>query len=514
MKQYSYIIKTIDPVTFAEKSNDQILYATKQYIPGSAIRGALANKYIVAKGLGKEAHEDSRFFEMFLSGKVRFLSAYPIGDLQMQKCCPITMPLSLMKSKDGSRILDLTSGCKIEPGFKKLQGFGVMDNEQNIHPVSVDTKIEFHMSRCNSDERISGKSINGNVFNYEYIMPNQYFKGYFVVDDDLSDGWEAFWADKNLEEIYLGRSKNAQYGKCQYMGLGEEITNDALLTEKMFITSVTPYVPYEPWQSVEQLFHEMLLELEDKLDGKVKFSRANCRVYAATENIDGFVGVWHTKKQRETALSAGSVIELKLEEGRLDTETLNRALMQGLGKNTVEGFGQFRVWNPLPENFKFVKSISLREKNELSAAVKVKAREIIHNLILREVRQEAANSAGDNRLVLGKDYKNVCKRIEGLMRSGLSKLAIQETIARDFKNKTVDNLHDMKYDKAPMYSILLELDNHKQIYNGISWENRLGLGKEQLRALREDLGSDAFNVSEDDVFKEFWLWFMRHAVRK
>lgn len=514
MKQYSYIIKTMDPVAFAEKSNDQILYATKKYIPGSAIRGALANKYIVAKGLGKEAHKNNSFFDLFLSGKVRFLPAYPIGDLQMQNYCPIVMPLSLMKSKDGSRILDLASGCKIEPGFKKLQGFGVMDNKQNLYPVSVDTRIEFHMSRCDSDERISGKSIKGNVFNYEYIMPNQYFKGCFVVDDELSDVWEEVLAETSMKQLYLGRSKTAQYGKCQYMSLNEEHNLGTPLNDKIFITSLTPYVPYESWQSVDQILFQLLSELEEKLGGKVQFSQDNCRIFAATESIDGFVGVWHTKKQRETVLSAGSVIELKLTGGNLDTEGFNRALMQGLGKNIVDGFGQFRLWNPLTEDFKFAKSISVIEKQELSLEVKTKAKEVIRNLILREVRQEAANIAGDDRLVLGKDYKNVCKRLEGLMRSDLSKLAIQEAIARDFKNKTVDNLYNMKFDNAPMYNILLELDNHKQIYNGINWESKLGLGKEQLRDLRDGLDSDAFNISEDDVFKEFWLWFMRHTARK
>lgn len=67
MQIIEFLIKTEAPVAFAERSNDNILYATKNYIPGSAVRGALANKYIKSFKL-ETPHNDENFYNLFLSG--------------------------------------------------------------------------------------------------------------------------------------------------------------------------------------------------------------------------------------------------------------------------------------------------------------------------------------------------------------------------------------------------------------------------------------------------------------
>ena len=46
MRRIDYLIENLSPVNFSEKSVDSIYYATKRFIPGSAVRGALAGRYI------------------------------------------------------------------------------------------------------------------------------------------------------------------------------------------------------------------------------------------------------------------------------------------------------------------------------------------------------------------------------------------------------------------------------------------------------------------------------------
>lgn len=122
MQIIEFLIKTEAPVAFAERSNDNILYATKNYIPGSAVRGALANKYIKSFKL-ETPHNDENFYNLFLSGKVRFLPAYPVISENLTENEVLVMPLSVMRSKDGKKYIDLSGESNVMPGFKKLTGF-------------------------------------------------------------------------------------------------------------------------------------------------------------------------------------------------------------------------------------------------------------------------------------------------------------------------------------------------------------------------------------------------------
>ena len=167
MKQIEYVIETLAPVTFAEKNNESTLYNTRKYIPGSIFRGMLADRFIRENNL-VNAHEDENFYNIFLSGKVRFLPAYPIGRENRDGFEPYVLPLSFMKSKDGKELRDIAGEAKIETGFKKMTGFALKE-DNDIYKVNVDTQIEFHMARSSEDERIHGSSQNGRVFNYEYI---------------------------------------------------------------------------------------------------------------------------------------------------------------------------------------------------------------------------------------------------------------------------------------------------------------------------------------------------------
>ena len=66
LKRIDYLITVKDPVIFAEKSGDNVLFATKKYIPGSAVRGALAASYIDAKiKKAAEAYKMRSFMSFF-----------------------------------------------------------------------------------------------------------------------------------------------------------------------------------------------------------------------------------------------------------------------------------------------------------------------------------------------------------------------------------------------------------------------------------------------------------------
>lgn len=510
MQELQFILENVDPLLFSERGADNILFTTKHYVPGSAIRGALAHLYI-AKHKLQAAYQDETFYTLFLSGKVRFLPAYPIGCLELANGEPLLMPLSLMRSKDKTQLVDLTATSEQKAGFKKLQGFVVQQGEK-IYQIDTKVKIELHMSRNEAGERLTGTSKEGKVFNYEYLEPGQLFKGAFVADDDVFPLLKQALQDLELTELYLGRSKSAQYGKCLYKEMSENVQQIEVAGETLYLLAQTPYIAYGSWQCVKAAAQELLSELEQRLG--VAVTKENLRIFAAMENIDGYVGVWQAKKQAERALSAGSLLELRLAEN-VPADKLQQVLLQGLGKAVEDGYGQFVIWQPLAKPQLAETLPEKQQKNmALNNDVKLAAKKVIHERLLQEVRQQAARDAQSDRLkIKTENAHNIFKRIEGLMYSGKSKKEIQMIISVDFKDAAKNNLRKIKYNDDALYDILVESEGYALPYRGLDWIRKLNLPGGSLKNLQGLLGSSAFILTADEVYSEYWLWFVRHAVK-
>lgn len=510
LKKLEFVLENIDPLLFAERGADNILVTTKRYIPGSAIRGALAHLYINAHKL-QNAYEDATFFDLFLSGKVRFLPAYPIGCRELEQGDAFVMPLSLMRSKDKTQTVDLTAAAENKAGFKKLQGF-VVKKDSKLYQIDIDAKIELHMSRSGDGERIIGSSREGNVFNYEYLEAGQLFKGAYIADDDVAELLQKVLLELNVEVLHLGRAKSAQYGKCLYAAMPVKEAQQVALGDKLYLLAQTPYIAFGSWQRVEQAAGELLGELEARLG--CELAKDGLQIFAATESIDGYVGVWQAKKQAERALSAGTLIELRL-NGAVDSAQLQEALLQGLGKGTEDGFGQFIIWQPLARPELVDKLPQKQFKNiVLSNEVKKIAKKIIRERLLQEVRQQAAQDAQSGKLKINIENSNhILKRVEGLMYSDQHKSVIQNIIKGDeFKKKAKDNLWNIKYDGVELFKLLTD-ESVKPPYNGIDWPGKLNLADSSKSKLQSLLESNAFELDADEVYREYWLWFMRHAVK-
>ena len=51
-------------------------------------------------------------------------------------------------------------------------------------------------------------------------------------------------------------------------------------------------------------------------------------------------------------------------------------------------------------------------------------------------------------------------------------------------------------------------------YSNIKWEKYLELDDDKLNSLKSDLGSEVFNVDKNLIFKEYWLWFIKHLKKR
>ena len=254
MKLIEFTLETLSPVAFAEKNNDSTLYTTKKYITGTAMRGYLAQQFINYKKLGTEAHKDDDFYDIFLSGKVRFLPVYPIGsDSDNAQYEPFIIPPSMMRHKSTGKIIDLSKeGTKIEVGYKKFSGFAVKKGSL-ICETDPKTQIQLHMARTKDDSRISGSSKDGDIFNYEFIEPHQFFKGCFAVSDEKTAQTLQSFLKGTASTMHFGRSKQVQYGKCAFKLLGEKDCPPVKvdIAKSFYLYSCTPYIPFTQWQRTD-----------------------------------------------------------------------------------------------------------------------------------------------------------------------------------------------------------------------------------------------------------------------
>ena len=516
MRQFEYVIENLAPVCFTEQSGDNVLYETKRFVPGSSLVGALAAKYINKNHI-VNAHKDPVFRELFLSGKVRFLPAYPCTKDGVKS---LSLPLSLMIHKDGKTLADYAAGKEFAPGYKKLTGFGAVDEEnKTLSMLSVKVQFEFHMSRASESERLSGSSNDGKVFNYEYLEPFQYFYGTVIADDDLSKAAMEEIEALLSERVGLGRSRSAQYGKAELTFMGEKAPRKSDFNgNRLCIYAYSAFIPAENWSRADELAECIADSLNDELvknGSKAKLSKENIGIFATGETLEGFVGVWNVKRERKNVLSSGSLFAFDVTDFDNDAMSIiEDRLCKGFGERIAEGFGQFRIWTPLKDSAdKAWQKVALREKNSGAPsldAVKTDALTIIAGRIMQEIRLQAKNDVLS--MTISDKGKGTLKRIEALVDSDKDKSEIMAAVS-DFRKTAKDNLFKMRLNGRPVLHMLLEEENLTQPYDGIDWLKRIGLGGKAVFSLKADLGISDIPFTENEVFKEYWLWFARHGAK-
>ena len=98
----------------------------------------------------------------------------------------------------------------------------------------------------------------------------------------------------------------------------------------------------------------MAQTLADELNKALAAKGLNARVgeaesiFASSESIGGYVGIWGVKRRSKLALSAGSLMIYKVYDMNKAAElVILERLLKGFGERIADGYGQFRLWQPL-----------------------------------------------------------------------------------------------------------------------------------------------------------------------
>lgn len=535
-------IKTLSHVVLTAMNNATVMTDSRDYISGSVLRGVLASRYILENNLGKTAHEDEIFKKLFF-GNLRFVDAYPV---KMSKRS-FVVPLSLQKGKIAEKndageefLLDVMQQSP-KAGYKGMKGFAIA-TANRIDSVSVRKQIKLHMSRASETERLSGRSLDGSIYNYESIEAGQSFEGHIIGE---KEALELLINKLNLKEIgvekesnqfdcRIGRSKFTEYGHCQIsISEPQTIETEIASGNRIYLRLETPWIPTlratmfsnEKGNMLKKLtvinpvtavFNAFVKDITEKLslgNNTVKV----VKVIAKPETISNFVGVWGMKRPEQQALMAGSIFALYKNTpwNNEELQKLQDLLYQGQGMRTEEGFGQLRIWTVEKPVLKTAEDVLPERPIIFTQLAKDIAGNILKRNIMTQIRLKALE---DVKRLTGNvaNANHSFARLESLLgeRKNLQKAKerFQSKLNGELRERSAlaTHLQNLRLGGTELKKYLCPEDNKPIImpYTTLKFEEEF---PDELKKLANDIGFVPPKFDDGSLFYEYWLWFFRHG---
>ncbi|NEP83695.1 MAG: hypothetical protein F6K39_39555, partial [Okeania sp. SIO3B3] len=189
------------------------------FIPGSVIRGAVIEQYIVRNSNGQSIAGGLTINDetsgLFFDGTTRYLNAYPVT-ADNERTLPV--PLSWQRDKQAQTADPIYDS--IHPGFTEDEFKEAINQPRPVKAAfchrdgsavalyAPEWLIHVHTQR----DRQAGRAMlgSGAVFRYEALAPRQTFQGVVLCDRDKD---AELLQDLLAGELWLGRSKQAGYGQ-------------------------------------------------------------------------------------------------------------------------------------------------------------------------------------------------------------------------------------------------------------------------------------------------------------
>lgn len=336
MEYIRICFKNTEPIRIADDETSRMGQTdTLSYIPGSSIRGAFIGE-LIKEGKG----DDQAYINKFLSGKVRFLNAYPVLASDGQKVPLIPALKGFYESREDTKnrkkaIENVLKCGEVTPGHKKasLGSFGYTDGKCfRFGNVEKMNDLRINIGR-GEEER--------NIFRNQCICPGYIFEAYIQARDaELFEKLlSVFQKMKDNGSLILGNARSQGLGKC----IIDEVEESGL-----------PYAEYAMDGEAEGSVYMLLLSdmaMRDELGENVgidiealkkKTGLNNLHLEACATNIAGICGYnrqWGAKVPSAVMYEKGSVFKLTF-TGRLSKEKLLETENEGLGMRKNEGFGR------------------------------------------------------------------------------------------------------------------------------------------------------------------------------
>ena len=346
MYSLTYTITTLAPVLLPSNLGELNTVGTRQCMNGGSLLGAFAWKYLRQHTLPEPARQDTTFSRWFLSGDLRFTNAYIVDSDTRQPHFPA--PMSFHQGKhaeliNGNAVADLLfedTGYLLEEAIQtKPVGNFVHIEHGDIHTQQVGTSLNFH------HQRQRDRGITQEIFTYESLDAGQVFAGAILGEREVLQPFLEFLRQED-STCYVGRSKNAQYGKVRiditssepdafYSEVAACNTPDMVDSQECALTLLSDTIVVNRYGAGTTDITSLERALQAVVPGlALDWGKS----FVKTGLIESFVSVWGLSTPADVCFLAGSVLWITVPDTSRDA--LRTLQQQGLGERCHEGFGR------------------------------------------------------------------------------------------------------------------------------------------------------------------------------
>ena len=371
-------LKLLKPLHLAASHTVAPMASTLDYSPGTAVRGALAQKYLDQPGQA----EDQDFKNWFLADEVRFSPLLPLGTSQKYASACEPLPLTAFK-------------CKLYPGFKTrdagnhgvrdmlfefIRGHGRLPDDRcesqgcESHLIPADgfyapdgglIEIRKHLETRTAIDSQTETAAQQQLFSLEVLEEEQVFGGSI---DLASIEQEQLFTQKLMREgleLRLGAARTRGLGLAQIIQVSTIASLPA--SQKTLAARLTAFSEYAiNDQQIEcdkrlcfvlTLVSDCVIRDEflrfggtitpQVLGRYVHPALANASLLGAftrTRMVDGWNAAQKNPRPTEIAICAGSVFAFGIDAAAPELAAYLQYLERdGLGERTQEGYGRLVI---------------------------------------------------------------------------------------------------------------------------------------------------------------------------
>jgi len=358
MKVITYRIELLEPTLVTALQGDPNEGVAFDYIPGSALRGAIIKKYLQVNRLNNLDAADPDIRRLFFNGTTRYLNGYPLDRLDKRA---LPTPLSWHQEKGNGRdIFDFAVEMPDEEDDKQWHGvskpfcsLGEPEDEgkRKVRLVEPDRHIAVHTARTRRFGRAmpanvidpSKGDMPGAVYRYDALAAGQTFEAIVICDNDPdADEIRPLLSD----EIMLGGSRSGGYGRAKLEVVREDSADNWREVGLPFITEVDGKL------IITFLSHALIRDgngqftidpriVTEALSRHLGVQLRLRQAFLRGEIIGGFNRKWGLPLPQALAVKMGSVFVF--DKPDCDESKLSQLETQGIGERRAEGFGRVAV---------------------------------------------------------------------------------------------------------------------------------------------------------------------------
>ncbi|WP_166368713.1 hypothetical protein [Psychromonas sp. SA13A] len=327
-----YTLKTIDPIIVSENNSSENNDACLDYIPGSAILGALASKHYVAL-----SEQDS--WTLFHTGECVFSHCYPLVNNQL--ALPVPASWHFLKGKNA---LDSTGKYNANEisnhasvSFERQEGVQYKQcRDGYINSDAQSAVVKQGLTTKTAINNQTGGAKESQLFSYSYIQPAQTFLGWIDCEDDVL--LDTLKTTLN-NGINIGRSRHSEFGRVHV-----DVINSPTIAEPTNNENTLVIWCLSDCECLDDLgnptFTPTLQSINPLLSGNLNKQKSYIRSTSCSRFNQKRGGL----DSEQVLISKGSVLVYDLDQ-KVDQAVINTLNEAGIGLNKQQGLGWVSV-NP------------------------------------------------------------------------------------------------------------------------------------------------------------------------